>query len=210
MKLQSFFLLLTIVFIGNSFSACEKDNSTSTTTTTSSPYYINFDLDGVAQEYGTTQAGTAGGSYSSPLGFPHSNHYTGSSVTNSSTFINVEIDLYFGKDSIVEADLMSLVGQQLPIGECSPVGCKAASMCIYKLGGGGVELCSASSGNSSASDFVQIDAVTYLSTGLFGLKVFEVSGSFNVQLYGNNGTQTNVSQAATNGTFKLLFPEVKS
>jgi hypothetical protein len=201
MKSQFIFQLIIMAIIGSSFSSCIKD--TTTTTTPQSPYYITFDLDGVAQEYGATLPNTSGGSSSSPLGFPHRNHYTGSHITKTSTMKNVEIVLRFGRDSIVEGDLMGLVGQQLIIDGCSDPGCKTAGMNINQLGSSGTDYSSSGSANSSTANFLGIDAVSLHSISAFGVKIFEISGSFDIVV--NNGPAD--TQAVTNGKFKLLFPE---
>lgn len=206
MPAQHFLSFLLLVFTISSLPSCTKDNNPSNSNNSPKhPFYIHFDLDGVPQSYGATQAITHTEPKTSSISVSWDNYATESYVPDSSTSMNASLGLYFEQHPVLEADLMALVGQQLPITHPTNPHQTSATMHLYHASSYTANnLLTDLTYNDSSSNFVQIDSVQHYSTSNSGVKTFTISGRFQVVFSG-----ANIIQTASNGKFRLLFMEYK-
>jgi hypothetical protein len=192
-------IALGVVLILNGSCKKKDDNSAVTTTPTTTPtttnkLFINFTLNGVAQNISDTsiQISTGGGGYS----------YTSSGFFSPTTDININLSI--PKDTILGSDLKALIGQKIPIGSCG--GCPTNINLQDDINGNTYQ--SMASNNPSPTYYIEFTAVTFSKTiSQFGqtLNQYYVTGTFNLVLsYGTD------NENATNGTFGLIFQEVKN
>jgi hypothetical protein len=190
MKKQLLVIVGIMFFLG--LSSCKKKDTPAPTPTPTTPQlYISFTLDGVSKNITNTtnqiNTGYGGGAYTS------SGFFT---LTDEITML-----LSMPQDSIVGADLQSLVGKKLTIGSCG--GCPTNIYLSYNINGNDYE--SYDTNNPSPDDYIQFNTVTYDNTiNLFGqnVKEYYVTGTFNLKLsYGSD------IKNATNGKFTLIFQQ---
>jgi len=192
-------LIIASLALTLGFYSCKKDDNNNTqpaapaTSSTANHLFINFSLDGVAKSFtgATNQINTAAG---------------GGAITTSGFFdlnTNIDISLQMPRDTILGADLTSLIGQKIPIVDC--MGCPTNSWMSYEINGDDYRADNLN--NTLPDNYFKITSVTFAKNIiLFGqsLNQYYVTGEFNANLaYGSN------IKNVTNGTFRLVFQEVK-
>ena len=194
-KLKFLTLLLVVIYT----SACQKDNPP-TTSNGANDFFISFDLDGISIEHRTTNV-----SYST----------TGAPATSISRIIlldsaigsSIDIQIGVNQDSIVGADFLALIGQKVEVGYCSGSPCGVKAKMEYNTPSYDLE--SEENNNPLPNYYIKINSAAYHSTAqLFGVgetKFYLIEGEFNLRMEEYGG----VLRDATNGQFRLLFPEHK-
>lgn len=179
--------------------SCKKKNSTVTTPApaaqlpTTPAVFINFTIDGSAKSFTGTEVSIHTG-------------YGGGASTSSGFFNltdDVSLNLNMPLDSIMGADLQSLVGTKIPIGSCG--GCPTNIELQYAINGNDYRCSDAN--NALPNDYVKFNSVTYQKTVTSfdkTLKQYMVTGEFNLKL--NYGSDI---KSVTSGTFSLPFRESK-
>ena len=191
--MKKHFLLFAVLTVSFGFFSCSKDKEEETPAP-NNQLYMNFTLDSVPVNVtGTTNqlnTGFGGGSYTSSAFFTVSNLD--------------EISLSIPQDSILGSDLQALVGQKIPIGSCG--GCPTNIEVTHRINGDDYE--STDTYNPYPAYYVQFNSVAFCQTVvLFGqsLNEYYVTGEFKVRL--NYGSDI---KNADNGTFRMIFQEVKN
>ncbi len=198
MKNLFVFLMLTVVSVG--FFSCEKD--TTTTNNTPNDYYITFDFDGTPVEYRSTsyQCNSSQSSIISVSGGILKPNLSNFSKTES-IYVNVNMD----EDSVTYNELNSLVGQNLEVCYSSSAICNAPIHIGLDYNDGTTDWRTDKNNNIFPANYLKITSVERSSVVALGYgDLVIVEGEFNLVLDGDGMVKN-----ASNGKFRLLFPEFK-
>lgn len=199
MKNQLFVLIIAVICVG--FFSCQKDTTT-TNSNTPDDYYIQFDFDGTPVEYRSTtyqcQSSRSGNiTVSGGILEPNMSNF---SLTES-IYVNIHMD----EDSVTYDELSSLIGQNLEVCYSSSAVCNLPIHIGLDYDDGTTEWGTDKNNNLSASNYLKITAVERSSVVAFGYgSLVIVEGEFNLAL-----DEAGVVKNASNGKFRLLFPEYK-
>lgn len=191
--LFSFFLLVL-------FASCQKESVNNTNNnTTPTDYYITFDFDGTPVEYRTMAYQTQSSSGATVSG----------GIVNvdggplESIYVNINMD----QDSITYNHLKSLVGQELGVCLSSSTICNDPIHINLRYDDGTEIWSGDATHNTLPAQSLTITSVEYSPTIGLGIgQLIIVSGEFNLVL---EGRANNLTKTASNGQFRLQFPEYK-
>lgn len=179
-----FFLTLsTLCFV-----SCNKDED-------SEKIFINFNLDGISQEYTATQT-------SINTGFgPDANSCSG--IFNFED--DISICLSMDQDSITVTDFENLIGEKLRVRSCAGVGCGTGGDLDVKIDGD--YFTTSALNNPYPEYYIRFNEVRFFRT----LTIFDesfneyfIEGDFNLKL-----SDGSVVKSATDGAFRLVFQEFR-
>ena len=163
------------------------------TQTTAPSSFLNFSLDGAAKNY---TANTSAG-FKSVKG---SSNITSQFQTDDETLM---FRLWIPKDSIVGADLDSLIGKKISNGSC--MFCPTTIELIHTIDK--TYYRSSETENSTPTEYVKFTSVTFQKTVEVSnkkLNKYFVTGEFNLRI-----TYVNTTKRLSNGTFGMYFYESK-
>lgn len=192
---------LFILFSGLFF-ACQKDTTTNNNNNTPDDYYITFDFDGTPIEYRSTsyQCNSSSSSWISISG-----GILKPNLTNFSASESIYVRINMDEDSVTYNELQNVIGQNLEVCLSSSTTCNAPVHIKLDYDDGTTSWSTDKNHNTSPTHYLKINTVQYSPTIPIGFSsLVIVEGEFNLVL-NNSGTTKN----ATNGKFRLQFPEFK-
>lgn len=193
------FILVSLLFF-----ACEKDTTT-TNATNNDDYYITFDFDGTPIEYRSTgyQGSTSSSGYINISGGILKPNLTNFSATES-IYVNINMD----EDSVTYNELQSLIGQNLEVCFSSSTICNAPVHIGLDFDDGTTVWNADKNNNTAATHYLKINKVDRSSTVPLGFSsLVIIEGEFNLVLDSSSNSST--TKNATNGKFRLQFPEYR-
>lgn len=202
--MRKYTLFLLLIIISSSFFACQQDPNNNSNPTPDD-YFVTFDLDGTPIEYRTT-------TYQCNLssGTPRT---IGSSIVeadlnNLSAMELIRIHFNMNEDSITYHELQSQIGQNLAVCFSSSTSCHAPVHISVDYKDGTNNWSTDADNNIAPTNYLKINSVQHspiipLVPAFNSLVIVE--GEFNLVF--DDGSST--LKHATNGKFRLLFPEYR-
>jgi len=200
--MKNYIFVALFILVSGLFFACEKNT---TTTNTPNDYYITFDLDGTPVEYRSTtyqcQSSSSGTiNVSGGILKPNLSNFS----ATESIYVNINMD----EDSVTYNELHGLIGQNLEVCFSSSSICNAPVHIGLDFDDGTTDWGTDKNNNTAPTHYLKITSVEHSSTVPLGFSsLVIIEGEFNLVLDSSSSSST--TKNATNGKFRLQFPEYK-